>query len=146
MKKLNKYAASTFLTTLSFFLLISVMTFAAKPEEFKCKNKELAIKNLIIGIKSENIGLMKSSVYFAGKYQLKETVPALIDRLKCAKDPNCKVLIALSLYIIGEEEGITAIQQLVTENDNAYVKHMLNAICNEYSINKNEAKLASISK
>lgn len=146
MKKTNKHSATTLLTTLSFFFLISAITFAAKPEEFKCKNKELAIKNLIVGIKSENTGLMKSSVYFAGKYQLKETVPALIERLKCANDPNCKVLIALSLYMIGEEEGITAIQQIITENDNAYVKHMLNAICNEYSINKNEAKIASVSK
>lgn len=116
--------------------ILTNSTYADLQNELKCRDKNAAIANLIHGIKSDNLGLMKSSVYFAGKYRVKEAVPVLIEELNSAKDSNCKVLIALSLYLIGDEDGIEAVYKIAKTDRNDRVRHMCNAIYAEFSRNK----------
>lgn len=116
--------------------ILTNSTYADLQNELKCRDKNAAIANLIHGIKSDNLGLMKSSVYFAGKYRVKEAVPVLIEELNSAKDSNCKVLIALSLYLIGDEDGIEAVYKIAKTDRNNRVRHMCNAIYAEFSRNK----------
>ncbi|HOI28776.1 MAG TPA: HEAT repeat domain-containing protein [Melioribacteraceae bacterium] len=116
--------------------ILTNSTYADLQNELKCRDKNAAVANLIHGIKSDNLGLMKSSVYFAGKYRVKEAVPALISELNSAKDSNCKVLIALSLYLIGDERGIEAVFKIAKTDRNERVRHMCNAIYAEFSKNK----------
>jgi HEAT repeat protein len=111
-------------------------------DELKCKNKAVAVKNLIEGIKSNNTGLMKSSVYFAGKYKIEETVPVLIERLKSKVEPECKILIALSLYQIGNEKGVEAIFKIAKNEKNNRVRLMFIAICTEFMNSKRNDTLA----
>jgi HEAT repeat protein len=121
--------------TILVLLTASAITKAASAneiDELKCKNKAVAVKNLLEGIQSNNTGLMKSSVYYAGKYKVEETVPMLIKKLRVINDPGCKVLIALSLYQIGSEKGIDALYQFAKNEKNGHVRRMFNAICNEY--------------
>lgn len=116
--------------------ILTNSTYADLQNELKCRDKNAAVANLIHGIKSDNLGLMKSSVYFAGKYRVKEAVPVLIEELNSAKDSNCKVLIALSLYLIGDEDGIEAVYKIAKTDRNNRVRHMCNAIYAEFSRNK----------
>jgi HEAT repeat protein len=99
--------------------------------------KPNAIANLIVGINSENDGLRKSAIYFAGKYDIDQAVDPLIEQLKVEKNPSLRLLIALSLYKIGNEKGLDAIYANVLLEKDPHVKRMCNAIFEEYKSNKN---------
>ena len=98
------------------------------------------VGNLNVGIKSSNEGLRKSCIYFTGVYLLKECVPTLVEQLSKENNPNVKILIALSLYRIGDENGIKAVENLSMNDENAKVRKMGNAILIEFA---NSKKLTS---
>jgi hypothetical protein len=131
----NNFVKKGFLILFAMAILTN-STYADLQNELKCRDKKAAIANLIHGIKSDNLGLMKCSVYFAGKYRVKEAVPVLIEELNSVNDSNCKVLIALSLYLIGDKDGIEAVYKIAKTDRNERVRHMCNAIYVEYSRNK----------
>lgn len=91
-----------------------------------------AVESLIMGIKSDNPGLRRSSIFYAGQYRLEKAVDCLIDALKNEKDPSTKILIALSLYKIGDPIAIDLIKDMVSIEANPKVKNMLSAIYSEY--------------
>lgn len=119
---------------------------ASMLDDLKCKNRKAAIAMLIEGIKSDNIGLMKSAAFLAGKYRVKETVPALIEKLNSNLDDNCKVLIALSLFMIGSEEGIEAVFNLASSQPDSNLNHIYGTIYNEFvkSVDINDPFISSI--
>jgi hypothetical protein len=71
---------------------------------------ETAIKNYARGIESENAGLRKSAVYMAGIYKMNALVKTLMRQFSKEKDDDIKVMIALTLYMIGDERGIAAVE------------------------------------
>jgi hypothetical protein len=75
----------------------------------KTKLNEAALKNYAHGIESENPGLRKSAIYIAGVYRINGLVNTLIKQFTKEKDNDVKVMIALALYMIGDDKGITAI-------------------------------------
>jgi hypothetical protein len=95
---------------------------------------ESAIKSLEMGIQSDNAGLKRSAIYLAGIYEIDAVVGVLIKQLKKESDPNTRVLIALALYRIGNEEGLDAIEELVKNDDNLRVRKMSYAILNQFKI------------
>ena len=103
-------------------------------EKIKSGVEEKFIQNLAMGIESENTGLKKSCIYFAGLYEIREVVGTLVKQLKKEPDPNTRILIALSLYKIGDEEALNAVEKLI-ESDHSYkVKKMSSAILNQFKI------------
>lgn len=100
--------------------------------------KKNAIESLIMGIKSENAGVKRDGIYFAGKYGIVETVDILVEELKNEKNPKNRILIALSLYMIGKEKGIDAILKTASTDQDKKVRKMCTAIVNEYNNSKNE--------
>lgn len=91
-----------------------------------------SIATLKDGIHSDNTGVRKSSIYMAGLYKIDEAVDALVEELKSEKDASTKVLIALSLYNIGDPKGMEAVK-LLSENDtDAHVKRMSTALYNAF--------------
>ena len=108
--------------TAVFFFLITSTSFAADQPKTDAKQFNesgfpvKAINNLIVGIQSDNEGLKKSSIYYAGIYELKEMVEPLIELLNKEKDTDMRVLIALTLYKIGNKDGLKAIVDLVAKN------------------------------
>lgn len=92
---------------------------------------ERAISDLTRGIKSENIGLRRSSIFLAGYYGVKEVSDALITRLEVEEDENTRILIALSLFKMGSEEGLDAVKELSLKDDSAKVRRMSAAILKE---------------
>ncbi len=91
----------------------------AKPAENEKSDKiKLAMENLAMGIESENTGLKNCCIFFAGYYEFNELAGVLVKQLKKEQDPHTRVLILLSLYRIGDKEGIEAVKQFVKfDND-----------------------------
>lgn len=119
----------TFLLIVTIAVLLSVtLTQAQVQESFS----EKEIENLISGINSENNGLIRSSVYFAGKYQIEEVVETLVDKLDKEEDPSNIILIAMTIYKIGDRESLMKVLDTAKSSENERVKHMLNAIVAEH--------------
>ena len=126
--------------SVSVFLLAAfIFIFAAPsilPQNQKTDIDPRFINNLNVGIESSNEGLRKSCIYFTGLYMLKECVPTLIEQLKKEEIADVKILIALSLYRIGDENGMKAVEKLSMYDENAKVRKMGNAILTEFENNK----------
>ncbi len=115
-----------------FLLTALIFLFAAPsilPQSYESSHIDKRFTdNLNAGIKSNNEGLRKSCIYFTGLYLLKECVPTLLDQLSKEKIADVKILIALSLYRIGDKKGIKAIESLSMNDENARVRKMGKAI------------------
>ena len=122
------------LTALLSNTLFAQSTFSVLVEELKSGVNEMYVLNLIKGIESDNAGLKKSCIYFAGLYEIKSTVDALVKQLQVVEDPDTRILIVLSLYRIGDKEGINAVEQLVKNDESPKVKKMSTAILNHFKI------------
>jgi HEAT repeat protein len=129
MKTINT-TLITFLT----LVLLSVAGLEAQVEHYNNITPN-AIKTLKAGIQSDNNGLRRSSIYMAGFYKIDDAVQVLINELQKEKDPSTEVLIALSLYNIGNPEGIEAIKTLSESNGDTKVKRISNAIYKAYEEN-----------
>ena len=101
-----------------------------------------AVKSIIMGIKSENEGLRKSSIFYAGQYKLEGAVDCLIEEFQKEKDSSTKILIALSLYKIGNPIAIDYMKDMVSNETNQKVKDLLTAIYNDFVV-ENSVSTAS---
>lgn len=101
-----------------------------------------AVKSIIMGIKSENEGLRKSSIFYAGQYKLEGAVDCLIEEFQKEKDSSTKILIALSLYKIGNPIAIDYMKDMVNNEKNTKVKDLLTAIYNDFVV-ENSVSTAS---
>lgn len=136
MKTLENRKTKLFMIVL-FAALLSNTLFAKSSLPGQDDGLESGIKksyvlNLIKGIESDNAGLKRSCIYFAGLYEIRSTVDALVEQLQIVEDPNTKILIALALCKIGDEKGIKAIEQLVKNDENPRVKKISSAILNQF--------------
>ena len=91
-----------------------------------------AVKSLAEGIKSDNLSLRRSSIYFAGKYNITDLENELINQLSREDDPETRILIALVLYKMGNEQGKRAIEKLAKYDKNPRIRRMSFAILTEY--------------
>ena len=109
------------LVTTAFALVVLFASFTnAQTSRLYFSDKE--ILNLVEGIKSNNLGLKRCSIYLAAKYQVVETVPAMVAEFKNEINPQNKVLIALALYQIGDESGIKAVYNASLSDENPKVR------------------------
>lgn len=93
---------------------------------------EYALENLLNGIHSENEGVRKSSIYYAGKYKVVESAQELIDQLKNEENSSIRVLIALALFEMGSKDGLEAVKNLSSTDDDSRVRKMATFIYEEY--------------
>lgn len=136
-----KKTLTTLVLTLALTLTLGYMNVLGQNTDRLHKN---GIPNLKQAVQSENTGLKKSAIYMAGKYKIAEMVEPLVNQLAKEDDDNVKVLIALSLYEIGDEKGIDAIQDLVYRENPGRVKRMTEALVYEYY--KDEDNLTALAK
>ena len=119
-------------------LLAAVLTGSGYTQTNSIKDitaHKYALENLIAGIHSENDGVRRNSIYFAGYYKIVEAEDALIAQLKMEKDPSTRILIALVLYELGSEEGLSEVKVLSLSDEDAKVRRMVTQIYNEYLVN-----------
>ncbi len=127
----NSSKLKSLLLTLIIFAVLTPLMSAQKNRHYEFDSK--AIANLNMGIQSDNEGLKKSSIYLAGSYSLSNCVEALVEQLSKEKNPDVKILIALSLYKIGDEQGIKAIENLAANDSSFKVKRMGQAILAQFN-------------
>lgn len=137
---------------LLFVLLPAIAVSAQNADEYAVSRTEeksateflgnrYALKNLTAGIKSEYSGIRKDCIYYAGKYQVSEVLFPLMEQLRNEREPEIRVLIALSLHKIGDARGLYLVKEFSTKDHNSRVRRMCAAIYNDYLINRN-ARLA----
>ena len=89
------------------FLLFPAIIFSQSPRN---QLSEKDIDNLILCIESENDGIRSWGVFFAGKYQVQETVIPLLIVLHEDDNVAIRKLAVHSLFRIGDNRGIFAIK------------------------------------
>ncbi len=98
---------------------------------------ENEIKSFITGLRSNNSGLIKSCIHYVGLYKISKAVDPLIEILN---DPSqefmVKVLSVISLYNIGDENGMNAIKNASLQSKDTKIKNMCTAIYHDYLENR----------
>ncbi|MFA6978760.1 MAG: HEAT repeat domain-containing protein [Ignavibacteriaceae bacterium] len=118
---------------------LSLVLFTGLTAQKKVNITEIGFKNLVMAITSDNDGLKRSGIYLAGYYKVEKTIPVLFEAFSKENSKN-KILIALSLYQMGNDSCIIKLMELSKNETNYEVKRICNAVV-EQSIN--EAELAS---
>jgi len=93
---------------------------------------EYSLETLKQGIQSDNPGLRRSSIYMAGLYKIDEAVETLTEQLEKEENAGTRILIALSLYNIGNPDGMKAVKKLAGEDNNKEVKRMGTVLYREF--------------
>lgn len=129
--------------TKRYYLLFVLVIFSLTVTNLNATDRpslnESEIENLITGIESDNNGLMRSSVYLAGKYKVREVTSSLINKLKTEEDPSDVILIAFAIYEIGDKEAVLEMLETAEIASDAKVKKMLNLIVVQF-MDENDLK------
>jgi HEAT repeat protein len=81
-------------------------------------------KNYIEGVKSDNLGLRVSASYYLGERKSSRGVIPLMYVLRNDDSAEARIMAALSLFKIGDERGIFAIQKAIEFDENEQVRKM----------------------
>ena len=68
----------------------------------------------------------------AGLYKIDEAVEALTEQLEKEDNADTRILIALSLYNIGDPDGMKAVKKLAVSDSDNEVKRMSKVIYREF--------------
>lgn len=120
-------------------LLVITLNAAAGLQAQSSKYKNITVNSLETlkqGIKSDNPGLRRSSIYMAGLYKIDEAVETLTEQLDKENNPGIRVLIALSLYNIGNQDGMDAVKELSVNDSDKEVKRMSTVLYREFADSK----------
>lgn len=104
----------------SLFILFALFSTGFSQQNFKeskviCENEK---SNYINGITSDNPGLKASCIYFVGRYRLADAGDMLVEELKKSGQEDLSLLIAWSIYRIGDENCIEELKR-IGENHNS---------------------------
>lgn len=130
MKQVTKNTVTTIIIVLTALVLFGNTSTYAQDNKFDFN--KTALVNLESGIQSDNEGLRSSSIYLAGLYKVTEMVDILTTQLKTEQKPKMKILIALSLFHIGDESGMEAVNDLSATASDESVKRMASLLYYEY--------------
>jgi len=106
-----------------FYLMLLALTFSVLAVNSKAQTitPEQSV-NLITGINSDNNGLIKSSIYYAGKYKAKAAVESLIKVLEKSGNSEHRILAAYALHEIGALSGYAVIAKIAEEEEDFLVR------------------------
>ena len=83
---------------------------------------DYAKMNFLNGISSDNPGLKASSIYYAGRYELSGASAMLVEELKKSKEEKLSLLIAWSIYRIGDECCMDQLKKYAGNNSSKRLK------------------------
>ncbi len=89
-----------------------------------------ALKNYQDNLKSNNDGIVRSSIFFAGKYKLSEVAPDLLEILKNSKDEDLCKWAVWSIYEIGDDQCCSELQKILQNHPSKKTKELCNFLHN----------------
>ena len=84
--------------------------------------QQISIDNYLAGVQSDNNGLKASCIYFIGKYRILEANSQLMEEIANTENEDLKILIAWSLYRIGDDSCIKKLEQIAFSDESANLK------------------------
>lgn len=110
-----------------FYILLTILFAAASVTFSQNINNNTVIPesekaNYINGITSNNPGLKSSCIYFAGRYRLNEAGELLVKELKKSGEEDLSLLIAWSIYRIGEENCLEELNEIANNHNSKRLK------------------------
>lgn len=117
-------------------VLMLLATTTSTEAQRKYQFNKNSIESLRDGITSNNNGLRRSAIYMAGFYEINEVANTLCDELKNEINPAVKVLIALALYKIGDENSLNMIESLSKTEKDDDTRRMMFAITEQIKLDR----------
>ncbi len=126
----NSYRIIKILRFSLIFLLISTFSLFAQGKSDHAYGRQdteydlpqIAIDNYLAGAQSDNGGLKASCIYFLGKYRVLEANSQLIKEISNTADEDLKILIAWSIFRIGDDAGLEELEQLAINSESQNLK------------------------
>lgn len=125
----TKLLKTLFLATLVLFASVTAQT----PDQ---DTNTKAEENLLVGVNSDNEGLRISSAYFLGEFHLEKGVIPLMKMLRDDNNPGARLMAALSLVKIGNEQGVYMVKRTAQFNTNERVRRMSDKLYYAYLLQK----------
>ena len=131
-------AAAVVLAVIFLSSSLSAMNFQGKNVDKAVKTEipEIMVQNLAAGLESGNLGLKTDCIYFAGFYEIEGLVKPLVKQFAEESNPDTRILIALALYKIGNEDAMNAFKKLVKNDTDPAVQTIVKAMLNELQNNQ----------
>ena len=114
--------ATIFRLTLIMLFFSTTLLFSQAKSDTGYDLPQIAIDNYLAGALSDNHGLKASCIYFLGKYKVLEANSQLIEQIGDTEDESLKILIAWSLYRIGEDSGLDKLEYMAVNSKSQDVK------------------------
>ena len=115
-------------------VFISVISFSAFAENNQLdKVKDCTVASLIMGINSDNFGLRTSAAFMLGELKCEKGVIPLMRMLKSEEREDARIVAALALLKIGNEQGIFAIKQAIRFDQSDRVRRLCTNFYNVHS-------------
>ena len=89
-----------------------------------------ALRNYQDNLKSNNDGIVRSSIFFAGKYKLSEVAPDILEILKNSKDEDLCKWAVWSIYEIGDDQCCNELQKILQDHPSKKIKEFCNFLRN----------------
>lgn len=122
--KANNFKRSIKTFRLALIILITLtsagLSQVNNPEEYDLPENEVV--NYLYGMKSDNPGLKASSIYFVGKYKIIEACENLIEEINNSDDEESNLLVAWSLYRIGDECCLKELEKIAKNHTSEKLK------------------------
>ena len=129
---------STILFTVSLFLLLSIQILPQETADKNSSAKEACFKTLQQGLSSNNPGLQAVCTYMIGELCYQRSVITLMKMFHNSPSEKIRILVALSLYKIGDTHSIYAIKQAIKFDESERVRRMCEIFYKAYIQEKNE--------
>lgn len=112
-----------FLPILVFLLLVATNVSAQIFTNTGLELPENSVKNYRAGLLSNNDGIIKSCVYYAGKYQIKEFCCDLIQLVENSDNIEIRKMAVWSLYQIGETSACERLKTYLKSHSETELMH-----------------------
>jgi hypothetical protein len=126
------------LFAVSLFLLLSIQILPQETADKNSSAKEACFKTLQQGLCSNNLGLQAGCAYMIGELCYQSSVITLMKMFHNSPSEKIRILVALSLYKIGDSRGIYAIKQAIKFDESERVQRMCEIFYKAYIREKNE--------
>ena len=87
---------------------------------------------LIKSLQDENIGIRSSAAQLLGERQVNEAVEPLVKMLTTEENSSVRIVVAIALYKIGDENALPVLKKVAATDKNKTVRKVAGAIVQKF--------------